>query len=202
MPLEQLLQKILMDAEADAARLKREAVRERDAILGRAEADAEAAAEKIAHDAEREAKLIVDRAKAGGELEARKLLLATKQEMIRQAIEEAVRTLAEMPDETYRETLARMMVRAAASLGGGEIEVIVSTEDRARVAPDFLRGLGQDDQLPDGTSFRLSSESRPTGGGFVLRKGKIESNGTFPALAKAGRDGLEALAAALLFGDA
>jgi hypothetical protein len=48
-------------------------------------------------------------------------------------------------------------------------------------------------------TFRLSEETRPTGGGFVLRKGRIESNGTFPALATAWREELEALAAGLLF---
>ncbi len=201
MPLDQLLQKIRDDAEADAARVRHEAIRERDAILSEAEADAEAVAEGIARDAAREAELIVDRARASGELEARKLLLETKQQMIRRTLEETVRTLAEMPDETYQETLAGMMVRAAESLGRGEIEVIVSKEDRARITPAFLDVVSQRDELSRGTSFRLSAESRPTGGGFILRKGRIQSNGTFPALAKARQEDLEALAAELLFGE-
>jgi vacuolar-type H+-ATPase subunit E/Vma4 len=202
MPLEQLLQKIRDDAEEQAARLKSQAVRERDALLSQADAESEVVAGKIAREAEREAHLIVERAKAAGELEARKLLLATKQALIREAIDEAVRTLAEMPNEAYWDTLGRMMVRAAESLGGGDTEIIVSPEDRARMAPDFLERLNRRDELPDGTSFRLSTESRSTGGGFILRKGKVESNGTFPALAKARQEALEAAAAELLFGDA
>jgi V/A-type H+-transporting ATPase subunit E len=201
MPLEQLLQRIRDDAEAEAARLKREAAQERDAILAEAKAEAEAAAERIVQDAARDAESILERARASGELEGRKRLLAAKQHMIQRALEQAIQTLAELADETYRDTVADMMVRAAQSLGGGEIEVIVSKEDRARVTTAFLISLSRRGGLGEGTSFRLSEESRQTGGGFILRKGKIESNGTFPALSKARQEDLEALAAELLFGD-
>ena len=200
MPLDKLLQRILDDAEAQASRREQEAARQRDLILDDARAEAEALAERAVEDAKRRATAILQRARASGELEARKLLLATKQNMIRQAVDTAVRTLAELPDEDYRRLLETMLLRAASDLGGGGIEVIVSKDDRERVTQAFLDSVGHHEDLAGRVSFQLAAESRQTGGGFVLRKGRIESNATFPALARARREDLEALAGELLFG--
>ena len=199
MPLENLLERIQQEAAAQAEQVRKEASAERDAILEEAKAQAAAAAQKILDDASRAAKATEERARASGELEARKLILAAKQGLIGQALEETVRTLAEMPDESYRGVLSRMLVRSAQGLGGGDIEVIVSDEDRGRVTPAFLASVSDQGELGGRVTFRLSEESRATGGGFILRKGKIESNGTFPALATARREDLEAVAAGLLF---
>ncbi len=200
MPLDRLLQKILDDAEAEVSRREREAARQRGLILDEARTEAEALAARTVEEAKRRATAILERATASGELESRKLLLAAKQHMIRQAVDNAVRTLAELPDEDYRRVLESMLVRAASDLGGGEIEVIVSKDDRERVTQAFLDSVGHHEDLAGRISFQLAAESRETGGGFVLRKGRIESNATFPALARARQEDLGALAGELLFG--
>jgi V/A-type H+-transporting ATPase subunit E len=199
MSLENLLERIHQEAAAQADEITKEASAERDTILKQAEEQAAAAAQRILDDASRGAKATQERAKAAGELEARKLILATKQGLISQALDETVETLAQMPDKEYRQVLSGMLVRSARGLGGGDVEVIVSDHDRARVTADFLVSVGGGEELGGRVTFRLSEETRPTGGGFVLRKGRIESNGTFPALATAWREELEALAAGLLF---
>ena len=110
-------------------------------------------------------------------LEARKVQLAAKQEMVEKAYDLALEKLCAMPDARYTEVLAGLLVQASSN---GREEAIFSPEDRERVGKAAVDKAN----AASGKQLKLSKETRPLKGGFVLRDENIEVNCTFDTLVR------------------
>ena len=195
--IEKITARILDDAQIQA-----------DEIVSRAEAEAaqiraqyEAQANKEFADttrrgaqraAEREENLV-----GAAHLEARKQTLAAKQTMVDKAFQSAQSALRSLSGREYSTFLANLA--ASAALSGAE-EIILSAEDKAQYGETVLaaanlalKGKG----LPP--ALKLAADTRPTGGGLILRDGLTETNCTIETLLRLIRGELSSQVAGELF---
>ena len=175
--IEKIMQRIDADAQAVIDRVLGEAKDEAAKIAEqyKVQADAEAAEltaknEKAA--AEREERLV-----SMAQMEARKLQLAAKQDMVEQAYVRALEKLCSMPVEEYTTVLANLLVRASAS---GSEEAVFSAEDRERVGQAAVAKANE----ISGKQLKLSEQTQPMKGGFILKDQKVEVNCTFDTLVR------------------
>ena len=175
--IEKITQRIASDAQAEVDRILGDARDEAGRIAAnyRAQADAEAAElaaknEKAA--AEREERLV-----SAAQMEARKVQLAAKQEMVEKAYIQALDKLCAMPKEQYVDVLAKLLVEASSN---GKEEAVFSKEDREQVGKAAVEKANQ----ISGKQLRLSEESLPIRGGFILKDQNVEVNCTFETLVR------------------
>lgn len=175
--IEKITQRIEADAQAEIDRILSEAREEADQITGRYKAQAEAEAASLAARNEKSAVEREERLVSVAQMEARKVQLAAKQEMVEKAYDLALEKLCAMPDARYTEVLAVLLVQASSN---GREEAIFSPEDRERVGKAAVDKAN----AASGKQLKLSKETRPLKGGFVLRDENIEVNCTFDTLVR------------------
>ncbi len=196
MQAEQVIEKILSDARAEAAKIAKEAADK--AAAERATLDAQLADYRkqteslVAKAAEDEKSHILAQAR----MEAAKAHLAEKASILDEVFARAKQRLAELPDNEYRELMARLMVEAAET---GDEEVVVGAEEH-RIDQGLihdvngrLAGQGKKGNL------KLASDRHRLAGGFVLRRGKIKTNVSLGPLVDQSRTELEIDLAKQLF---
>ena len=175
--IEKITQRIASDAQAEVDRILGDARDEAGRIAAnyRAQADAEAAElaaknEKAA--AEREERLV-----SAAQMEARKVQLAAKQEMVERTYALALDKLCAMPEEQYVTVLADLLVQASSN---GKEEAVFSAKDRERVGE---KAVAKANAL-SGKQLRLSEETQPIRGGFILKDKNVEVNCAFETLVR------------------
>jgi V/A-type H+-transporting ATPase subunit E len=195
---EKLRQKIIADAEAEAGKIIDEGREQAGKI--KAEADAEVA--RIASDFGRRAKAqaaeLIRRQISLRELEARKAILTEKGNLIDEVFAKALGELRQR-DRRGGYALTRGLLLGAIEVG--DEEIILSPDDRSAIGSSFVEDLNKD-LLKAGKrgEVRISSETRDISGGFVLRRGRAETNGSFNTLLAMLRDEIETEIAGILFG--
>ena len=175
--IEKITQRIASDAQAEVDRILGDAREEaaRITAIYRAQADAEARDldaknEKAA--AEQEKRLI-----SAAQMKASRLQLAAKQEMVEKAYIQALDKLCAMPKEQYVDVLAKLLVEASSN---GKEEAVFSKEDREQVGKAAVEKANQ----LSGKQLRLSEETQPIRGGFILKDKNVEVNCTFETLVR------------------
>ena len=181
-----ILEEAQLFAEANIKRAEEEAAN----IIRAASKEAEAKRKQIIEKAELEAVEVRKRIIAVAELEARKQKLMAKQQIVDEAFELALKKLNDLPDIEYQSILVDMISN---SVETGKEEVILSSRDKQRLSPGFLDELNKK-LLQRGISadLRISEETRPISGGFILKSGDIEVNNSFEAIIRMNRDDIEA----------
>lgn len=179
-----IIDKIISDAEADAARSVDEARRRAEAISAASEArlgrDAAAAHEKVERQAAQERAMALKMA----ELDERKRVLAARRSVIDAAFARALELLAAMPDGQKSAFYDRLLSGCAQA---GE-RVFCTERDAAIMAP-----------LAAKHGLVLGGERLSGCGGFTLEHCGVVKNCTFEVLLRARRSELETKVAALLF---
>ena len=110
-------------------------------------------------------------------MKASRLQLAAKQEMVEKAYIQALDKLCAMPKEQYVDVLAKLRVEASSN---GKEEAVFSPEDRERVGE---AAVAKANEL-SGKQLRLSEETQPIRGGFILKDKNVEVNCTFETLVR------------------
>lgn len=175
--IEKIIQRIESDAQAEIDCTLADA-REKAADIAdtyRKQADAEARElgakyEKAA--AEREERLV-----SSAQMEARKVRLAAKQEMVERTYALALDKLCAMPEERYVAVLADLLVQASSN---GREEAVFSPKDREQVGE---KAVAKANAL-SGKELRLSAETQPIRGGFILKDKNVEVNCAFETLVR------------------
>jgi vacuolar-type H+-ATPase subunit E/Vma4 len=173
MSLEAIRQKIIEDAETSAEAILSQARHEKKAALEESRARLTVRAEK-------------DRARLLENLRERKArmrdnalrteersILNTRRSLMDDALNRAVDDL--VASREYADLIASFL-RQCDLLG--EVEVIISTNDRERITQSFL-----DSHSSSGLKFRLSPENHDSRGGVILRSGKVSQNATLDMVA-------------------
>lgn len=195
MEAEQVIDKILSDAKAEAQK-----------IAGRA--DAEAAAEQTDHDAqlseysEQTKELAKDAAEdekahimAAGRMEVAKEYLAEKRKILDEVFDQAREQIRNLSDDEYRKLMTKLMIEAIET---GDEEVVVDNNE-TRIGLDFIKEVNR--KLGPGFqgNLRLANEKQNVEGGFLLRRGKIKTNVSLTVLIEQARKDLEIELAQTLF---
>jgi V/A-type H+-transporting ATPase subunit E len=187
MQAEQVIEKILSDARAEAARINKEA-EEREAgerarpdeEISRFDEQTQAMAAKAATE-ERSQRLAVAR------MEASKEYLAAKGEIMDEVFAKAHEQFLKLPDAEYRDLMARLMVAAAES---GDEQVVVGRKD-SRIDQALIDAVNGKLKDRSKGALKLSDEKQDLAGGFILRRGRIRTNVSVDVLVGQAREALE-----------
>lgn len=185
-----LKDKILEEARQKASETLVAARADAKVSLDASRQEAEKAAAAILAEADRKAGNIALRLASQRDIESRSMRLAAKREVVSKAFDLSLVTLRSMDKKTYLGWMAGM-IRSAQKEAA---EVILNAEDREALGVELIEAAKG--SLP----LTLSAQTGTFIGGFILKEGLIETNGTFEVLTGAAREDLEGEVAALLFG--
>lgn len=195
MNAEAITAKILEDARAQAAAALSEAQHKADDLRRRDEAAIEQKRQESEVQADRQAAELRDRMLRMAELDQKKALLSVKRQVIDLAFADALQRMAAMGADQKKDYIEKLLLDSAQ---GGE-ELIPSGEDKALFDPAFMARLNAQLQKAGKAAVTLSGQTRPLGGGFVLKQGGLEINCAFSAVLSQARSALEAEVAGVLF---
>ena len=195
--IDKITSRILADAEAECAAVRKESDERCAAIKAEAEKKAQEEYWRLVREGVKDTEQRVQRMDRTARLEAKKSVLNMKQEAVSRAFELARDRIAELPERDYVGFLARQAAEAAIS---GQEEVIFCERDRAAVgakavkaANELLAAKGMPAMLT------LSDATREMAGGLMLKQGDIEVNCTVETLLDLSRGELAARVAEVLF---
>ena len=175
--IEKITQRIESDAQAEIDRILGEARDEAARITASYRAQADAEARDLEAKNERAAAEQEERLVSAAQMKARKVQLAAKQEMVEKAYIQALDKLCAMPQEQYVAVLANLLVEASSN---GREEAVFSKEDREQVGKAAVEKANQ----ISGKQLRLSEETQPIRGGFILKDKNVEVNCAFETLVR------------------
>lgn len=181
--LDKIVSEILEEAKSEAEAVVKKAQDEADEILAAAKAAGDAQSGKIAEGAKADV-ADIERGRASAlALQRRQRTLQTKQALLAETLKKARESIYEFPADTYFPLLVRL---AAASAEKGEGAMLLNQKDLARLPEGFEKKLNE--ALPEGKALKISGESRPIDGGFVLKYGDVEENCSFAAIFEARKE--------------
>ena len=175
--IEKITQRIESDAQAEIDCILSEARDEAARITASYRAQADAEVRDLEAKNERAAAEQEERLVSAAQMKARKVQLAAKQEMVEKAYIQALDKLCAMPQEQYVAVLANLLVEASSN---GREEAVFSKEDREQVGKAAVEKANQ----ISGKQLRLSEETQPIRGGFILKDKNVEVNCTFETLVR------------------
>ena len=175
--IEKITQRIASDAQAEVDRILGDAREEAARISANYRAQADAEAQELDAKNERAAAEQEERLISAAQMKASRLQLAAKQEMVEKAYIQALDKLCALPEEQYVAILADLLVKASSN---GKEEAVFSPEDRERVGE---AAVAKANEL-SGKQLRLSEETQPIRGGFILKDKNVEVNCTFETLVR------------------
>ena len=190
--LEKIVARMEADTQAACDALAASAAESAAAILRDCQAQADAAAQDSAQRAAAQAAAHLEHLNGSSQLACRQRVLAAKQQLIDEAFARTAQALTALPQAAYVDLLASL----AAENGSGDEELLLSKTDRDAVGTAVVEAANA---KKPGAAFLLSEETRDTGGGLVLRRGRVELNCSFTEKLRQLRQEESSAVAQLLF---
>ena len=190
--LDKIIARMESDIRAECDALAANAAENAAAIRRDYQAQADAAARDSAQRAQTQAAEHLEHLNGSSQLACRQRVLAAKQQLIDEAFARTAQALAALPQADYIDLLAAL----AAENGSGDEELLLSARDREAVGAAVVDAANA---RKPGASFYLSGETRDTGGGLVLRRGRVELNCSFTEKLRQLRQEESSAVARLLF---
>ena len=190
--LEKIVARMESDTRAECDALAASAAENAAVILRDCQAQADAAAQDSRQRAAAQAAEHLEHLNGSSQLACRQRVLAAKQELIDEAFARAAKALTALPQAEYIDLLATLAVEN----GSGDEELLLSAADRDAVGAAVVEAANR---KKAGAAFRLSEETRDTGGGLVLRRDRVELNCSFTEKLRQLRQEESSAVAKLLF---
>ena len=191
--IEKITARINADAEAANSAVREESAKRIAEIKAEYEKKAQEEAAAILRAGEKEAQQQASRVERNAQLEAKRAVLGVKQEMVSKAFELAKGKFAQMPQAKYVAYLSRQVV----SCCNGEAQLVLNAADKEKYGAQLevlcnimLKGKG---------TITVAEETADIIGGFILKQGDVEVNGTIDILLELIRGELAAQVAQVLF---
>ena len=218
--LDKITNKILAEAEKEAAKILDEAKEASLALEADYQKKVDLIQKSAQEDADRQCREAASRASASAETSRRNLLLSTKGQLVDEAFSSAETAVRAYDDDKMLELLTGLLAYAmieeeaseanSIALYGAEdailpesYELLLNAKDRERYGQAIISGVGNRliGKVPTEklSKLRLSDRTANIGGGFILRYGDIESNCSFDLLFAELRQTLEIEVSRALF---
>lgn len=186
MEAQQVIDKIMADARAEAEKIKKQAAEAQaaeqakfDEELAEFERETQAMAQKAAED-ERSHLL------AGARMQAAREYLAEKAGILDEVFAQVGKKVDELPEADYRELMAKLMVEAVET---GDEQVVAGTNE-SRVDDKLVADVNQRLEGQGKGNLTLAEDRHGLRGGFVLRRGRIRTNVSIDVLVAQARNDL------------
>ena len=180
-----IIDKILSDAKAEAAKIEEAAMAEAEKIISAAQAKADKEAAKAEEAGKDDAAKAAGKEISSAQMKAKQMILATKQKCIEDAVASAKAQLKGLEGAEYKVVILNMLTAAKIDEG---CEVILSSADKESFGKDIEK-LG----------YKVADETREVEGGFVIKKGDIEYNYSFESIISVEKEDIDQAAAKILF---
>lgn len=195
MAIEEIIRKIELETEEKTKQILTSAKEEEKNILEKARAEADKIKEQMLKIRKGEIQENKRREITLADLEARKTVLAEKQKIVSEVYARVLERLENLEPREFRELMKKLILTIAS---GGE-ELIIAQKDKHKISPESIKEINQILAKQKKEPIRLSEEVHNVPGGFILRKGNLEINISFPALVKSLREKTELEVIKLLF---
>ena len=180
-----IIDKILSDARAEAAKIEEAAMAEAEAIISAAQAKAEKEAIKAEEAGKDDAEKAASKEISSAQMKAKQMILATKQQCIEEIVAAAKAQLNGLEGAEYKVVILSMLTGAKVEEGS---EIVLSAVDKEAFGKDIEK-LG----------YKVAEETREVGSGFVIKKGDIEYNYSFESIISVEKEDIDQAAAKILF---
>lgn len=190
--INKITERIRRDAQGEIDALTAEAEKAAESVREEARAKAEERLAAGRRRNEEEARQQESRLVSAAEMEARQRVLAAKQEALEKVFSAAQERLLALPENELIELLAAFTAREGET---GQEELLFSAENRRRIGEKVV---ARANELRGGATYTLAEETRETDG-VVLRRGRVESNGSIAIAMRERRQSMAAEIAELLF---
>jgi len=187
MEAEKVTGKILAGAEEQVQKIKSEAeqkLAEEKAKLDRQLRDFGEQTKVLAEKAAKDKKSHI---LAATRMALAKELLAEKRKILDEVFQAALDGLQKLPDDQYRNLIAKLMLEAAET---GEEEVIIDKNEE-RIDQQLVEKVNERMSSGKKADLKLSDQKQDIGAGFILKRGKVKTNVTFDVLLNNARKQLE-----------
>jgi len=193
MAIEAIIRKILGDARKEADAIRSKASGQAEGILAEARARAELLKADIGEKAGGRARQEEERRRISAVIDAKKQVLAEKQKAISAVFSAALEEIKGMDKAGYQDIIGKML-----SSADGDEEVIIPSSEK-RIDAAFIEKINKT-YFKKKAGFRLSVEKREMpGGGFILKKERVEKNNSFAVILNSLRPVIERQLAEMLF---
>jgi len=193
MAIEAIIRKILGDARKEADAIRSKASGQAEGILAEARARAELLKADIGEKAGGRARQEEERMRISAVIDAKKQVLAEKQKAISAVFSAALEEIKGMDKAGYQDIIGKML-----SSADGDEEVIIPSSEK-RIDAAFIEKINKT-YFKKKAGFRLSVEKREMpGGGFILKKERVEKNNSFAVILNSLRPVIERQLAEMLF---
>jgi len=195
MEAEQVVEKILADARAEADKIKKQADDKQaneQAKLSEKLDEHKKQTEILARQAGEDEKSHI---LAAARMDIAKQLLAEKRKILDEVFEQARRQLQNLPDEEYHSLIKKLLLDAVET---GDEEVIVDTNE-SRISEELIKEVNQQLGSDRKGNLKLSGQKQNIGAGFILARGKVKTNVSIEVLLDQARKELEIELAKELF---
>ncbi|MBR5228454.1 MAG: V-type ATP synthase subunit E [Firmicutes bacterium] len=180
-----IIEKILSDARAEAAKIEETARLEAEKTIAEAKEKAEKEKLKIETASADEAARAAAKEISSAEMRAKQMILSAKQKCIEDIVNAAKQNLAQLSDQEYSKVILGMIGSAKPSEG---CDIILSAADKAKLADEITK-----------QGYVVAEETRDISGGFIIRKGDIEYNYSFESIISVEKEDIDLTAAKILF---
>ena len=194
---EQVIEKILADAKAEAQKITKQAEQ--------AQADEQANLDEQLKVFKKQTDILAQKAGedekshilAAARMDIAKQLLAEKRKILDEVFDQARQQLENLSDEQYLKLMTKLMLDAVET---GDEEVIIDSKEK-RIDQKFIDKINQ--QLSSGRkgNLKLSENKAGIGRGFILKHGKIKNNVSIEVFLAQAREQLEIKLAKEIFED-
>ncbi|MBL7106440.1 MAG: hypothetical protein ISS77_02370 [Phycisphaerae bacterium] len=195
MDAEQVVSKILSDAQNQADEIKKES--DKTIAAHQSQLDAELAdfdkqTDALAQTAAKETK---EHFLAAARMQNAKDMLAEKIAILKKVFDNASERILKLSDEQYRDLITKLLLKAVET---GSEEVIIDTNEK-RIDQPLIESVNK--QLEGKGNLKLSNEKAQIGAGFILSKGNISTNVSLDVMFEQARIDLQIELAKELFGN-
>jgi V/A-type H+-transporting ATPase subunit E len=195
MEAQQVVEKILADADTEAAKVKAEAdeklideQRKFDEQLNEYRKQTDTLAQKAAQDKK-------EHLLAAARMDIAKQLLAEKRKIIDDIFDKARTQMQNLPDSEYTALMTKLMLQAVET---GDEEIIVGKNEK-RIDQKLIKNVNRELGPGFKGNLRLANETQNLTAGFILKRGKIKNNVSLDVLLQRARKELEIELARKLF---
>ena len=183
---ENIIDKILADAKAEAKKITDDAQKEAEAVLEVANAKAQKESAALGELAQAEANKAAAKEISSAEMLAKKMILNQKQSILEEVITAAKAKLLSLTDVEYKVIIIGMLDKAEIYKNS---EIIFNKKDKDAFGKEIAE-----------KGYNVSDETRDIDGGFIIKKGDIEYNYSFESIISVEKEDIEQIAAEILFG--
>jgi V/A-type H+-transporting ATPase subunit E len=187
MEAQQVVEKILADADADAEKIKKQAEEKR--------ADEQAKADEQMQDYKKQTEALAQKAArdrklhllASARMDIAREFLAGKRKILGEVFGQAREQLLGLSDDDYRRLCSKLMQETVET---GDEEVIVDKNEK-RIDQSLIKQINRELGPGYKGNLRLSDERHNIEAGFILKRGKIKNNVSLEVMLDRARKDLE-----------